>query len=274
MPGILDEIMAHKRRETEALMAIESRGEVRTRVADAPPPRDFAGALRGETVRMIAEIKRASPSAGVIREEGFDPAAIAAEYERAGASALSVLTDERYFDGRLEYLTQAREATALPALCKDFIHRAYQIYRARAAGADAVLLIAAVLDAGDLRELLDLARDLGMAALVETHNRDELALALGSGARIIGINNRDLRTFETHLSISEAMASSVPGDRTLVGESGVHTRADVERLAAAGVDAALVGSALMSAESPGDALAELVGVPADSDQRNREEQHT
>jgi len=261
MPHILDEIMYHKREETERLMAECPCEEMHARMADAPAPRNLIEALRGDTVSVIAEIKRSSPSEGVIREGHFDPAAIAAEYEAGGASALSVLTDERYFGGHIDYLSAAHEACELPVLCKDFIHRRYQLYRARAAGADAVLLIVSVLEPTELMMLIDGAREVGLTPLVETHNFHELALAVGAGATLIGVNNRDLTTFEVDLSTTEGIARSVFPDRTLVGESGIHTRADVERLAAVGVDAVLVGTTLMRADSPREVLRELTGVP-------------
>lgn len=261
MPNILDEIMAHKRAETNRLIDAESCEDVQRRMADAPPPRDFAAALRGDAVGIIAEIKRASPSAGVIRADDFDPAAIAAQYQDGGAVALSVLADEKYFGGRLDYLTQAREATDLPVLCKDFIHRRYQLYRARAAGADAVLLIVAALDPSHLSILVAEARRVGMAALVEVHNFHELALAVGAGAQVIGVNNRDLTSFEVDLATTEQIAPAVFPDRILVGESGIHSRVDVERLAVVGADAVLVGTALMRADPPGQALRALIGVP-------------
>ncbi|MCD6361071.1 MAG: indole-3-glycerol phosphate synthase TrpC [Armatimonadetes bacterium] len=261
MTDILDEIMAHKRAEVELLTAQVSCDTMRARMADAPPPRDFAAALRRDHVGIIAEIKSASPSAGVIRERDFDPARIAVEYEEAGAAALSVLTDEKYFHGHMDHLTQAREATSLPVLCKDFIYRRYQIYRARAAGADALLLIVAALDPTDLSILVDEARSLDMTPLVEVHDLRELALAPAAGAQVVGVNNRDLTTFAVDPATTERIAPAVPADCVLVGESGIYTRDDVERLAAAGVDAVLVGTALMRADAPGEVLAQLVGVP-------------
>lgn len=261
MTGILAQIMDHKRREVERLIASEPEGAVLGRMAKAPPPRDFAGALRGPQVRVIAEIKRASPSAGTIRAGDFDPAQLARAYEEAGAAALSVLTDTRYFSGHLDHLTQARAATELPVLCKDFIYRRYQLYRARAAGADAVLLIVAALPPSDFRDLLQETERVGMAALVEVHRLPELAVALEAGARVIGVNNRDLTTFAVDLATTEQLAGAVPPDRLLVAESGIQGRADVQRLAAAGVDAVLVGTALMRAPAPGEALRQLTAVP-------------
>lgn len=258
LPDILRAIIAHKRAELQGAGA--SLTELRAAVLDAPPARDFAAALRGDQVRVIAEIKRASPSEGAIRPEGFDPRDIARDYESAGAAALSVLTDERFFDGRLEHLRAARAAVEIPVLRKDFVIDERQVYEARAAGADAVLLVVAVLDGGRLAELRALAHELGLAALVEAHDEAEVEAALAAGAQIIGVNNRDLRSFTVDLATTERLAQMVPADRLLVAESGVHTRADVERLAAAGADAVLVGTALMRAEDPGEALRELAGV--------------
>lgn len=261
MPDFLAQIMDHKRREVEWLIESEPCAVVQRRAAAAPSPRDFAGALCGATVGVIAEIKRASPSAGTIRSADFDPGQIARAYQAAGAVALSVLTDERYFGGHLDHLTQAHRTTNLPVLCKDFIYRRYQLYRARAAGADAVLLIVAALQPADLRELLEETEQLGMAALVEVRGFHELALALGAGAQIIGINNRDLTSFEVDLGVTEDLAGAVGPDRLLVAESGIRSRSDVERLAAAGVDAVLVGTTLMRADAPGEALRQLIAVP-------------
>lgn len=261
MPGILDEIMQYKRAEVERMMAAEPCCEVQARMADAPQPRGFTAALTDEAVGVIAEIKRASPSAGVIRDRDFDPAALARQYEDAGAVALSVLTDQKYFGGHVDHLIRARAAVSIPVLCKDFIHRRYQLFHARAAGADAVLLIVAALQPSELSMLLAQTHELGMAALVEVHNFHELALAVGAGVQIIGVNNRDLTSFEVDLSTTEDIAPAVFPDRMLIAESGIVTRADVERLAAVGVDGVLVGTALMRADSPGAALADLIGVP-------------
>ncbi len=267
LPDILREIIAHKRAELERARA--PLAELRAAALDAPLARDFAAALCGDDVRVIAEIKRASPSEGAIREQDFDPAAIASGYEIAGAAALSVLTDGRYFGGHLDHLRAARAAVEIPVLRKDFVIHERQVIEARAAGADAVLLIVAVLDGGRLAELLALARELGMAALVEAHDETEVEAALAADARVIGVNNRDLRSFAVDLATTERLAAMVPADCVLVAESGVHTRADVERLAAAGADAVLVGTTLMRADDPGEALEELTGVEAARDRRCR-----
>lgn len=260
MPDVLREILSHKREELALRTSAIPADEMAAMAQDAPPTRDFAGALRGDEVRIIAEIKRASPSEGAIREGQFDPAAIAREYEAGGAAALSVLTDAEFFGGDLNHLTAAREATKLPVLRKDFVMDEYQVYEARAAGADAVLLIVAALEPAPLRELQALAAELGLAALVEAHEEHELQVALDCDSEMIGVNNRDLRSFAVDLGTTERLAAMVPDHRVLVAESGVHTRGDIERLARAGADAALVGTALMRAENPADAVRVLTGV--------------
>lgn len=226
-----------------------------------PPPRDFAAALRrgpGDPVRVIAEVKKASPSKGVIRED-FDPAAIARAYADAGAAAISVLTDRDYFQGSLENLERVREAVDLPLLRKDFTIDPYQVYEARRHGADAVLLIAAVLDDGELKELLAVAGRLGLSALVEVHTAAELERALGAGARLVGINNRDLATFDTTLATTYELLKGIPDDVVRVSESGIRTRDEVRELEAAGLDAILVGESLMRRPDVGAALRELLG---------------
>ncbi|MEA3399622.1 MAG: indole-3-glycerol phosphate synthase TrpC [Armatimonadota bacterium] len=262
MPDVLREILRHKRGEVARRRGLRPLAEFVAAAGHAPPPRDFAGALRGDEVRIIAEIKRASPSGGeLVAEAEFDPAETAITYQENGAAALSVLTDEAFFQGSLEHLEAAREATCIPVLCKDFILGEYQVYEARAAGADAVLLIAAALEPERLGELVALAEELGMAALVETHEEAELEAALDTGATVVGVNNRDLTSFEVDLAVTERLAPMVPEDRVLVAESGVEGREDVERLAQAGADAALVGTSLMTADDPGRALRDLSGVP-------------
>ncbi len=260
MISVLDRIIAHKREELARLTRERPLAEVQARAAEAPAPRDFAVALDGPTVAVIAEVKQASPSAGVIRADDFQPARIAAEYEAAGAAAVSVLTDEEFFRGSLGHLQEVRAAISLPALRKDFVVDEYQLYESRGAGADAVLLIVAALEPGELQAFLTLAGELGLAALVEVHDERELAMALEAGARIVGINNRDLTTFEVDLRTTERLAPVIPQDHLVVGESGVSTRAHVERLAQAGVNAVLVGTALMRAESPAETLRALTGV--------------
>lgn len=258
---ILEEILSHKREEVARRASRTPRAAVERAAEDAPPPRDFAEALRGGDVRLIAEVKRRSPSKGDIRPD-LDPAAVAQAYERAGAAAVSVLTDEHYFGGSLDDLRAVRHAVDLPVLRKDFIVDAYQVAEARSAGADAILLIAAALSKAQMRDYRLLAEEWGMAALVEVHGADELEAALQSGARIVGINNRDLATFSVDLAVTERLAGAVPADLVLVAESGIASRADVQRLAAWGVDAILVGEMLARREHPGEAAAQLVGVPS------------
>ncbi len=259
---ILERIVRTKRAEVEEL-ASRSR-ELRALAKDASEPRSFEGALRSPgTVSLIAEVKRRSPGAGPIRPE-LDPAKLATSYRVAGASALSVLTDREYFEGSSDDLRLAREASNLPVLRKDFLLVEDQVWEARAIGADAILLIVAILEDGPLTELRLLAEDLGMTALVEVHDAAELERALRSGARVVGINNRDLRTFETRLETTLELLDSVPDSVTLVSESGIRSASDVARLGAAGVDAVLVGETLLSAPSPQAKTAELAGVPRTS----------
>jgi len=245
---ILDQIVEYKR--TEELprhMRDLSLEDVQVRATVAPPPHDFIAALRSTPgVTLIAEVKRASPSKGLLRPD-LDPVNLATAYAANGATAISVLTDEKYFQGSLAYLAQIRQVLNLPLLRKDFIIHPYQVYEARAAGADALLLIATVLSDDDLAELLALTRALGMAALVEVHGGDELARVLPLKPRLVGVNNRDLRNFRVDLNTCLSLRPLVPAEICFVAESGIHTRADVARLAAAGVDAMLVGEALVVA---------------------------
>lgn len=234
--------------------------ELERRTANLPPARDFEAALRLPGMRVIAEVKKASPSAGVIRAD-FDPVAIARIYERHGAACLSVLTDSPYFQGDLRYLSRIRDKVPLPLLRKDFILDHYQLLEARDAGADAVLLIAEILPGDELRTLHRLARSYGMHVLVELHDADQLPRVLDSGASLIGINNRDLRRFDTRLEHTLELASQVPADRILVSESGIRDPDDLRRLAAVGVKAVLVGESLMRAPDIGAALDRLIGPP-------------
>jgi indole-3-glycerol phosphate synthase len=254
MADILQQIVAAKRREVAARRERTPLDVLEARLASAPRVRDFTAALlAGPGVGVIAEVKKASPSAGVLRED-FDPVAIARGYAAAGASAISVLTDEPYFQGKLEYLTAIRAAVATPLLRKDFLLDPYQVVEARAVGADAVLLIAEILDDAALAWLLRTTHDLGMQALVELYDRDNLPRVIDSGATLIGVNNRDLRTFETRLEHTLDLAPFVPRDRVLVSESGIKTAADVARLQAAGVKAILVGETLMRSRDVAAAL--------------------
>lgn len=259
--SILDKILADKRIEVEIRKAQESLEQVKISAGKAPASRCFASAIGGpkSEIRLIAEIKKASPSKGLIRPD-FDPVEIAKIYEASGASAISVLTDEKYFQGSLEHLKAVRNAVSLPVLRKDFIIDSYQIYESRTAGADAILLIIAALSHEELAGFMALASDLGMASLVEVHTAEELGTALEINARIIGINNRNLQTFKTKLNTTLELAARVTGDRILVSESGIFTRADVEKLMSAGVDAILVGESLMREADPGMKVKELLGI--------------
>ena len=256
MSAVLDRILERKRHEVAARQARRPLAEVRRAAESAPPTRGFLHAARAHRPAVIAEIKRASPSAGVIREN-FDPAAIAAAYERAGAACLSVLTDERFFQGADEHLQSARNACRLPTLRKDFIVDPYQLYETRALGADCCLLIVGALDAAQLGSLAALAAELGLDALVEVHNRRELELALDVPLRLLGINNRDLRTFVTRIETTIELLDAVPAGVQVVAESGINTVADVRRLRQAGVEAFLVGTAFMREPDPGAALQRL-----------------
>ncbi len=259
LPGILDRIVATKRSEIEALRPRAA--ELEESAAAAPEVRDFHGALAaGAHVSLIAEVKRRSPGAGAIRPD-MDPPELARSYERAGAAALSVLTDTDYFGGSLDDLARIREAVSIPLLRKDFTLHPLQVTEARAAGADAILLIVRLLEDGPLRELRLRAEALGMAALVEAHTAPEVERALDSGARIVGVNNRDLATFSTRLERSLELRKLVPSEVLFVSESGIRTGDDVARLGAAGTDAVLVGEALLKAPDPGVKAGELAGHP-------------
>jgi indole-3-glycerol phosphate synthase len=253
---ILERILEAKRAEVAAAAKDTPLATLEARARLSAAPRDFVGALRARTPAVIAEIKKASPSRGVLREQ-FDPAAIARSYAQAGAACLSVLTDRQFFQGAPEHLVAAREACTLPVLRKDFVVDPYQVYESRALGADCILLIAACLTPGQMRELERLAHELRMAVLVEVHDAAELACALALRTPLIGVNNRNLKTFETRLETTLELLSRVPQDRLLVTESGILARDDVGRLRDAGVRAFLVGEAFMRAPDPGAALADL-----------------
>ncbi|ABN83518.1 indole-3-glycerol phosphate synthase TrpC [Burkholderia pseudomallei] len=259
MSDILDKIIAVKREEIAAALESAPLEELKVQ-ASARDSRDFVGALRDKHAAghaaVIAEVKKASPSKGVLREH-FVPADIARSYAQHGAACLSVLTDERFFQGSARYLEQARAACALPVLRKDFIVDAYQVLEARAMGADAILLIAAALDTPLMIDLEAYAHSLGLAVLVEVHNRSELDEALKLKTPLVGINNRNLRTFETTIDTTLGMLDAIPDDRIVVTESGILSRADVERMEAAGVHTFLVGEAFMRAENPGAELARM-----------------
>ena len=258
MPTILDKIVATKRGEIECAKSVEPERELRARLGDAPAVRDFFAAVAAErTIRLIAEVKKASPSAGVIRTD-FDPVAIAKTYAAHGAACISVLTDEQYFQGRLEYLTQIRAAVSVPVLRKDFILDTYQLVEARVAGADAVLLIAECLDDCNLRKLFNETIELGMTPLVELYEPANLSRVLEAGATLVGVNNRNLHTFEVDLEHSIRMRREVPEDCVLVAESGIKTHADVQRLESAGVNAILVGESLTREADIGAAVDRLL----------------
>jgi indole-3-glycerol phosphate synthase len=259
MATILDKITATKREVIARAKAARPQADVERAAAAAPPPRPFFTALAAEgPIRLIAEVKKASPSKGVIRAD-FEPVGIARTYEAHGATCLSVLTDVEYFQGSLDYLTAVREAVSLPVLRKDFILDPYQVYEARAAGADAVLLIAECLDDCGLRSLHRLIVDLGMAPLVELYEPANLPRVLEAGATLIGVNNRNLHTFEVDLEHSLRIRRQVPDECVFVSESGIAGRAEVERLEAAGVDAILVGESLMREADIGAAVDSLLG---------------
>ena len=262
MSDILERILATKRREIAAAKAATPMADLERRARAAPPARGFVGALRARIAAgrpaVIAEVKRASPSKGLLREN-FDPAEIARSYERGGAACLSVLTDRDYFQGAPEHLETARAACALPVLRKDFMLDPYQVAEARAMGADCVLLITAALDLPRMREMESAALELGMAVLVEVHDDKELDSALQLRTPLIGVNNRDLRSFETRLETTLGLLPKVPEGRIVVTESGILRCEDVARLRESGVNAFLVGEACMRAPDPGALLARLFG---------------
>ena len=264
MSDILDKILTVKREEVAAALAVKPLAAMRAEAESRAVSRDFVGAIRAKVSRgeaaVIAEIKKASPSKGVLRED-FRPAEIAASYEKHGAACLSVLTDRRFFQGAPEYLGAARAACALPVLRKDFLIDPYQVYEARAMGADAILLIVAALSLAQMLEMEELANALGMAVLVEAHDGDEVSDALRLKTPLIGINNRDLRSFAVSLDTTLSQLSRIPADRIVVTESGILTCADVGRMRTQGVNAFLVGEAFMRAPDPGQELARLFGQP-------------
>jgi indole-3-glycerol phosphate synthase len=264
MADILQRILAAKREEVAAAKQAIPPREIEASARAAAPVRDFVGAIRAKQAAgrpaVIAEIKRASPSKGLLREK-FDPVAIARSYEAGGAACLSVLTDRQFFQGSPEHLIAARAACALPVLRKDFVLEPYQIHEARALGADCILLIVAALAPRAMRELEEVAAALGMAVLVEIHDEAELDAALELRTPLLGINNRNLRTFETRLETTLELLPRIPGERIVVSESGILVASNADRLVRAGVGAFLVGEAMMRAPDPGTVLAELFGRP-------------
>lgn len=260
MNDILKKILETKQQEITAAMASKSLPILREEAAKASQPRDFLNAVRTKINQhqpaIIAEIKKASPSKGIIRND-FRPAEIAASYERGGAACLSVLTDKQYFQGSPTYLQQARAACSLPVLRKDFMIDSYQIYESRAMGADCILLIVAALDLTRMKDLEAVAHELGMAVLVEAHDGDELELALRLKTPLIGINNRNLRTFEVSLDTTLGLLNRIPADRIVVTESGIFTSDDVSLMQGNSVNTFLVGEAFMRADDPGAELAKV-----------------
>ncbi len=253
---VLDEIVAHKREEVAAAQTSVSLDAVCARAEAAGPARDFTTAITGPPVRVIAEVKRASPTHGAIRTDA-DPAAIARTYEQAGAAAISVLTDQRYFGGSDDDLRTVRRTVGLPVLRKDFVVDAYQIYQARALRADAVLLIAGAVGRDDLRTLGRLASELGMTALFEVHTEAQVDEVLAAGARVIGINNRDLRTLAVDLETTARLRPRIPSSVVVVSESGIETADDIARVCRASINAVLVGAALMASADPAAHLRDL-----------------
>lgn len=259
MSDILQRILATKREEIRAGRAQHSNADLQALADDMPAPRGFVRRVQSEVKSgpaVIAEVKKASPSAGVIRAH-FNPAEIARSYEAGGAACLSVLTDRQYFQGSAEYLQQARAACSLPVLRKDFIIDGWQLLESRVMGADCILLIASALSLGQLQQLEGQARGLQLDVLLEVHDETELDMALQTKAQLIGVNNRNLKTFVTDLAASERIRPLIPADRMMVTESGIHNRADVERLQQHGIQAFLVGEAFMRADNPGQALLAL-----------------
>jgi indole-3-glycerol phosphate synthase len=260
---ILDQIVASKLRELEAARRWMPQEELEAQAAGAPPVRDFHAALRGPgPIRLIAEVKKASPSAQVIRPH-FDPVSIARNYQEHGAACISVLTDAPYFQGHLSYLARIRASVAIPLLRKDFLIDEYQVVEARLAGADAVLLIAEILNDSAMTTLVRCARRMGMTTLVELHDEKNVPRVLAAGADLIGINNRDLRSFATNIEHTLRLRDRIPAQIPLVSESGIYSHHEVERLEAAGVSAILVGESLMRAPDIGRAVRRLLGLTVD-----------
>ena len=256
---ILDKIISVKKEEVAHLKQTRRLQELKAVLRDLPPVRDFRKAISGKECAIITEVKRRSPSRGIIRED-FDPVKIASVYEKNGAAAISVLTDKQFFGGDEKYLVDIKKNVRLPLLRKDFIIDPYQVYETRGLSADAFLLIACLLEEEQLKEYIQLADSLGLSALVEIHSRAELDKAIAAKARIIGINNRDLKTFTTDLRTSLDIAPHIPTDRIVISESGIHTRRDIESLMKAGIHAFLIGESLMLSNNIGKKLRELLSI--------------
>ena len=257
---ILDTIIAHKRKELAIEQAQVPLAKLEDQISNLPPTRDFRDAIADrdrDAVKLIAEVKKKSPSKGIIRED-FHPVSIAETYVENGAAAISILTDRHFFAGELDYLCAIRDAVDVPLLRKDFTIDPYHIYQARVAGADAVLLIVAALTASQLRTFMEVAASLSLACLVEVHTPEELEIALAVDAQIIGINNRDLRTFHTDIATTFRLRESIPSDRVVVSESGIYSREDVLRLQEAGIHAMLVGESLMRSPDIGEQVRRLI----------------
>ena len=260
---ILNEIIANKKEELTRLKAdFPEKGLVqglKMRIKHLPPTRDFIKAVSGNDIKIIAEVKKASPSKGIIKKD-FNPVEIAKTYEMNGAAAISVLTEEKYFHGHIDYLREIKEEVSLPLLRKDFIFDEYQVYESRAAGADALLLIARVLEKKEIEDFLDLSHDLSMSCLVEVHDEEELEKVLSTKAKLIGINNRDLKTFKTDIKTTLNLAIKIPKDRIVVSESGINSYNDVDLLKRKGIHVFLVGESLMREKDIGKKLKELLGI--------------
>lgn len=257
----LENILTHKKEEIQSRKKLIPLSVIKQEAHHRPPPRDFFSALNkkcGTSSRIIAEIKKASPSRGIIQKD-FDPQKIGKIYQRAGAAAISILTEKKFFQGDISCLSLVRKNTDIPVLCKDFIIDPYQIYEAALHGADGFLLIAAILSRQQMEDFLSLGKELGMEALIEVHSEEELQKALLTSAKIIGINNRNLKTFKTDITTTLALIKFIPAGKVVVSESGIHTRAQIELMEKAGVHAFLIGEALMREKDPGKKLRELKG---------------
>jgi indole-3-glycerol phosphate synthase len=254
---MLDKIVARKRKEVEQRKKLATMTYLQERIAQQKPPLDFAVSLKGDHIRLIAEVKQASPSRGMLRAD-FDPIELAQIYAAGGAAAISVLTEANYFMGSIEHLVAIKEVVQLPLLRKDFIFDIYQVYESRAYGADALLLIAAILSQRQLKELVSLSHSLGLRCMVEVHNKSELERAIISEAEIIGINNRDLSTFIVDINTTRRLRPPIPQEKIVVSESGIRSRGDMEKLRTWRVDAVLVGEALVTARDVGAKMKELL----------------